>query len=365
MGTAIQESFKIDKLRRYMMLCIIAVIYIKFIVIAVLDQSNIIIDILLYQLLLFTINYRRFSRTTFFLIIALACLSVGNSAARNLFLIFLCFSLFKELSIRYLVKANLVMLLVVFIICTLFLLFGITKSAMFEQSLLDMRERWDYGMRNPNRFALFVYSIILNVYLLFGQKYKIIIFVTLLITMIVYNYTQSRTFVIAVILLIILHYIRFIISRSTLMKFFLQVSPILLLLIVFYISFNVDSFPEIDLLLTGRPKLYNYFLNSISLSNYVLGASSINEEMMDSAYLHLFFEGGVLIYLYYCYIFYKAMSNASIDDLRACMPVFFSILALGLTESVFTFVLMFGNMIIWQILFKLFRREPVYKDLYP
>lgn len=352
MDSTIQIFRVINPLRKLLMYGLVFLFHLKFIVQVVLKDSGIMLDVLLYLLLLCTIDYRRIRRFIF-PILGIAIVSLINPAARNLFLIFLCIYVLSDLDQKSFLCVNLLGSFFVFFLCTFFLVFGITKSELFPMTFLDMRERWDYGMGNPNTFALFVYSIILNLYLLLGQKYKLVLFLIAVVAFWVYLYTGSRTFICAVCVLIVLHFLRIKLSGyCCFVKMVLLISPILLLGIIIFFARNMEEYPIMDIVLSGRLQLYNDFLSSLSLKHYLIGSDLVNEETIDNTFLHVYFEGGILGFFLFYLFFCKMVKKASIKDLQRYLPVFCSVFAMGITESILTFVLLFGNMTIWYILFK-------------
>lgn len=317
----------------------------------VLEQENIILDVVLYLALLFSFDYERIRKSIVFLIL-IVCISFMNEAARNIFLIFFSSYVLSELRTTTIAKINLVLLSIVFLICSLFLFLGITESVLFRQTLLDMRVRWDYGMGNPNTFALFMYSILLNLYILTSQKNAIIVPLILTIGFCVYEYTGSRTFILSILILSLVHYVRKAMVKSSLVISLFSLSPLIILFLLMFLIKNVTNYTELDLLLSGRLTLYDNFLGSLSPVDYLVGTPNVNGETIDSSFLHLLFEGGIIVFITCCFMIKKTFMTANKESLKIYFPVFCSIFALGLTESVITFVLMFGNMIVWHILFR-------------
>lgn len=341
------------ELKRCILILLMATLYLKFVVQVVLDESNLLLDLLLYVLLLAGLADRKF-RPEFFVVILFAVISVLNPAAKNIFLIFATVYALREFSIRELASINLCMQTMVFITTALLLWAGITHSEMFQQSLLDQRERWDFGYGNPNTFALFIYSIMVNAYLLVSRKYKSGLMLLILgVGLAVYAYTKSRTFLLVVVLLVLMHgavnigWMRRLILAN---KWLLYLVPGAFMGSILFLSRYVAHFPLLDLGFSGRLSLYNAFLGSISKVYYLIGTPLVNEETIDSSYLHILFEGGVLAFVLF-YVVYLATIRRMNETNVGVLPLLIGFLAFGLSESLFTFVLIFGNMIIWSILY--------------
>lgn len=341
------------ELKRAILIMLMATLYLKFIVQIVLDDSNLLLDLLLYMLLIAGLADRKF-RPEFFIVVLFAVISVLNPAARNIFLIFATVYALREFSIRELASVNLCMQTLVFITTALLLWGGVTHSEMFQQSLLDQRERWDFGYGNPNTFALFVYSIMVNAYLLVSRKYtKVLMFLILGVSVWVYAYTKSRTFLFVVVLLVLMHgavNIGWMRQRILSNKWLLYLVPGVFMGSILFLSRYVARFPLLDLGFSGRLSLYNDFLGSISKVNYLIGTPLVNEETIDSSYLHILFEGGIIAFVLF-YAMYIATVRRMNEKNVCILPLLIGFLTFGLTESLFTFVLIFGNMIIWSILY--------------
>ena len=109
-----------------------------------------------------------------------------------------------------------------------------------------------------------------------------------------------------------------------------------------------------DLIFSGRLDLYDSLLSSVSLSNYLFGTELINEITIDSSYLHILFEGGILSLLIFLLLYSNLIIKIDSKDLATIFPVLMSVLMFGLTESVLTFVLLYGNMIIWILMYNVY-----------
>lgn len=337
---------------KYAILFLLYFVHLKFFIQIVLDIESAPLDITLYVLLLLGINYKRVKRS-FLVLIPIMGISLLNPAARNIFVILLCTYITAQLPIRTILYHNILAQIIVFSLSTICLSLGITESVMFQQTALDMRVRYDYGMGNPNTFAMFVYSFIINLYLYKGIFYKRYLFIIALIGWSVFSYTGSRTFFVSVLVLLLFSCLRNLwSSQPRFSKLLLIIVPILIGVAVFYFSLNYTLYPEVNLLFTGRLDLYNRLLSSVSYSDYIFGTGRINEETIDSSYLHLIFEGGVIPLLLFMILYINLVYKANRKELAAILPLFASVFVFGLTESVLTFVLVFGNMIIWILLYK-------------
>ena len=362
MDTIISTNRLIDLCRKYAMLGLVFLLYLKFVVQIVFESSFVVLDIFLYLLLILSLNFKKVRRSIIFTLI-IAAISILNPVARNIFLIFLTSYILCEFRLDTFLKLNLFFALGVFVLCSIFILLGITHSEMFKQSIFDTRVRWDYGMGNPNTFSLFVYSILINIYLIFGQKYKWAVALIALIGYLTYSYTGSRTFCIAVVILIVVHLLRSFLAGLRIVRLGLQFSPLIIFFLVFFFANKVADYPIANFVLSGRLELYNTFLNSLSVTDYIIGTPLINDETIDSSFLHLYFESGAFTFLAFVIMFYITIKRATKKEMKVYIPLFCSYFAIGVTESVLTFILIFGNMIVWLILFQTLRGRHLPDDL--
>lgn len=346
------------ELKRWVFCITVVVLYLKFVVQMILDEQSLLLDCILYVSLLFLLVQRKI---TFPLVIIFltACISAINPAAKNIFLIFGLTYASRIYSMKRLLVMNICIQLLVFILTCFMLYGGITHSEMFMQTAIDQRERWDFGYGNPNTFAMFINSIIVNVYLyIHDKKYVgialILFFVAVMLP--VYNYTQSRSYLLASLILIIVHFVlrwKRLFRFSLKMKYILYVIPPVVLMLILTFAKNVGEYRLLNLILSGRLALYRTLVEGISLKEYLFGTPLVSEgETIDNAYLHMLLEGGILGFFVFYYLYYMTIKRMHTEALYI-LPVLLSFLGYGLTESVFTAVLYVGNLIIWFLMYKI------------
>lgn len=343
--------------RTGLILFLIMFVHLKFFVQIILDMNVVLFDILLYVLLLACIDYRHI-RYSLLVLLPIAMVSLLNPAARNIFVIFLLTYIISNLPFKTILRYNIISQILVFLLASICLYLGITQSVLFQQTVLDSRIRYDYGMGNPNTFALFTYSAIINMYLYYGIRNKYVMWIILMVTLAVAEYTGSRTFLVAVIMLLLFNFMRGrLIKWNKLSKVTMFVMPIILFAVIFYFSINYVQYPAVNLLFTGRLELYNSLISSVPITQLVIGSPLINEMTIDNSYLHIIYEGGVIPFAIFLYLYYNSIFKSSASDISILLPLFVSVFMVGLTESVLTFTLIFGNMIIWVIMYKIYLGE--------
>lgn len=336
---------------------VIILIYCKYVSIMLLKEDSIILDITLYLSAFIAIFTRRYYDWKILLILgSFAILSILNPAAKNIFLILLTVYILSPFSIIQISKINLILELFVIFLVIILLSVGVLHNKLFALGdISDPRiARWDMGFGNPNVFALFIYAILINCYIVTQKKFYTYYLVgSAIISFIVFHYTGSRSFLIGMILIWIISLslkIKIIRNLTYKYKSLLYPLSLIFIFITIYCSINVSEFEILNLILTGRLRLYHNLLEECSSLSYIIGNASVMDELIDSAYIHLLLEGGVLAVLIFSFlwvIFIKNLRNSTIYIL----PVFISVLLYGLTESVFTAILNYGIIIIWSILF--------------
>lgn len=343
--------------RKELVLFLIMFVHLKFFIQIVMDIQFVLMDLALYGLLLACIDYRRI-RWSFLVLIPIAMVSLMNPAARNIFVIFLLTYIISKLPLQAILWYNLISQFAIFSIATIFLLLGITESEMFQQTAFDTRVRYDYGMGNPNTFALFTYSAIINLYLFRGYRNKLVMWIILMICLAVAKYTGSRTFLVAVLFLLFCNLIKkYFANRKNLTRFIYAVIPLLFFGVIFYFSINYLEYPAVNLLFSGRLELYNSLINQSSTMQLLIGTPLINEKTIDNSFLHIVYEGGIIPLAVFLYLYYNLLFKSNSKEMSILLPLFISVFLVGLTESVLTFTLIFGNMIIWVIMYKVFMGE--------
>lgn len=336
---------------------VIVLIYCKYVSIMLLKEESLVLDIALYLSAFMALLTRRYYDWKILFILGyFAILSILNPAAKNIFLILLTVYILSPFSINQISKINLILELFVIILVAVLLSAGVLHNKLFALGdISDPRTaRWDMGFGNPNVFALFIYAILINWYIIIQDKcYNLYLLGSAIISVLVFHYTGSRSFLIGMLLIWISSLaLKIKIMKKLLYKckLLLYPLPLVFIFVTIYCSINVSEFEILNLILTGRLRLYHNLLAECSSFSYIVGNASVMDELIDSAYIHLLLEGGILAVLIFSFlwvIFIKNLNNSNIY----LFPIFISVLLYGLTESVFTAILNYGIIIVWSILF--------------
>lgn len=210
--------------------------------------------------------------------------------------------------------------------------FGILESSYRGREFSDTI-RTDLGFGHPNRVFLYILPIVFSYYYLYGNKknFKII---TLLISCIMYYFTDSRTGFYLIIFFLLYTSIKNV-KLDNLIK---RITPFLLpfttvLTLILTNIYNNGGLRELSYVLSGRLYYINYYIQNNSLVSF-FGNNSAGNNLIDNFPIYLMIEMGSIIYIVYCYIFYKG--TKLIKD-QKIINIIFCFLVYGLFERfVFT-----------------------------
>lgn len=219
-------------------------------------------------------------------------------------------------------------------------------------NLGDVRIRSDFGFGNCNRFAIFCYGLITNLYLLMWKNYKIMYIIILSTTgYLVSNYTDSRTFLLSCIVLLITSILQILKwDKSTTYKYIAIGLPFMLLLYTVILPYY-DTYGIFNAISSGRTFLYKNLLDSVSIKDILIGTPAISEQTIDSTYLHLIFNGGFL-FLFIFLILYVYVLLKKYELIYPYLPLVISVLIYGTFETVFANSSITGNILIWLLLYQ-------------
>lgn len=337
---------------------LIVLYYMKFLFQIILKYDGVFLDIILYILLIAMLVGK--NNRDLIVVWIFAAISIITPTARNIFLILLTTYLLGRIPLKNIVRMNIIMGLLVFSIMYALLKSGFVVSSQFLENIHDDRDRWDWGYGNPNRFALFTYSIIINVYILIKSKTSILFWgATLAVALFVFHVTKARSFVLSLSLLFMMSVFCSIFkSFSVKHRNLFMIIPFILFVIVVVFSILVDDFPILDLLFNHRLSQYNILVTNSSPFQYLIGNQLINDDevTIDSSYIHLIFEAGILAVFIFLYLYFKTIKNLTEEDLYF-IPLSCSLLAYGISESLLVFILNFGCMIYWSMLYYGYRKS--------
>lgn len=332
---------------------LIVLLNIRFLLQVILGIPLPLLELVIYGILILSINYQKQTYAFIWLpVMTVLCLAFNHEAIRLLFIMLVCFA-FYGIEIKKIALYNCVCALMVFLIIQILLYVGILENehVAYTTDVGLVRNRNDMGI-GLNRIGLFISALIMNLYILIAHWRKFWV-VTLLFTIafVIFYYTNSQTSFVGEVVLIL----AFLIYNSGMKKWLFN-KPLLICMPLFFtilslgLGFAVDRFPILNLLTSHRLYYTNIYLHTAGVSDLLIGNATFNSITIDNIYIRLLFEGGILFYLFFYYIYYKAVNNLFKED-SYLFPVIIGFLVTGLGETNFLGIAIIGNAVIWNILY--------------
>ena len=192
------------------------------------------------------------------------------------------------------------------------------------------RIRRTLGFTNTNAAAIFFYSCVVT---WLAQKSRIRWFdvvVPIAIIALVYRMTDSRTVIVCALLL---YFTLFIISKwhNKIAAFSLCLIELALFVLPLFSGLLFKLFPQLDIVLSYRLRLYSNYINAHSFLSLLLGGSNVKET--DNFFLCLLFNGGLPFYLFVIGLcLFTTWTNVLKENSKET-AIILSTLAFGMMES--------------------------------
>jgi hypothetical protein len=339
----------------------------KFAAITIIQHRSSVIDLIVYILLIVTFNYSNWTyksllKTGFITIIY--TLINFSSYKLNVLMPLLIIQSVSGIRLKNYLIINFIITGATLLI--MYILFGEGVNMEGFTFLMDRKTRMSFGFGHPNTVALYYYCFIINgLLLLYYSKYKkhIPLYFILIIPLwyYIYHKTASRSFILSIIILYcsyIYFYIGSLINKKN--RFiitsyiFLSLSTILTVITVFLSLFK-DHFTRLDLILSKRLTSYNAFLHKINSIDFIFGSNAYKYYVVDSSYLHLLFEGGIIFFI--GFTFFYIFSTVKMINKKEWIPIciIFSFMFYGLMETLLLFNMLIGTNIYWILLYYYYR----------
>lgn len=226
-----------------------------------------------------------------------------------------------------------------------------------------VRIRFDFGYGHPNLAGMYYWGFFLCLLLYcYLSKYRNLLWILIggifVFSLYLYSETVSRGFIIAAVLFILIfgyYSLRLRLRKDYVIgysRYILYALPVLLTGVTLYFSLNVSRYPLLDLLLSQRLSLFGELLHSIAPLQYLTGTSAFGYITVDSSYLHLLFEAGVLLYVLFIWMYYFAIKNIIRQQNFLIITIFISFLIYGLIESLLLLPMVISNNLFWVLLYR-------------
>ena len=299
-----------------------------------------IIIIVFFFLLLFQNNFR----LKYYVLPILLMIPFVYNNINSLPYIFvlLCAYVFCNTKIKYLVYLS-IFFRAIFIIITLYLL----ASGYISNEMTSGDWKRDAYLntlgfsKNPNTTSLYFFSLIIFVYVLARLVKNNILRLlidafNIFLIIIIYNYTGSRTFFYAE---IILYLTGLFVQKDK--NIFLSIG-LLTPLILFFFSIVITIFLSdnmfFNLALSGRPMFYGRAFDLLTPTKLFFGFD-VGDIIIDSSYMKIFFHTGLLGSLFFIYIYKKfaermLMEKEIWNKYSFFIPVIVAMAFAGFAESI-------------------------------
>lgn len=335
----------------------------KFISITVIQDRSFVIDAITYLLLIVTFNYPNWTYKSLTITGILICIyTLINFSAYKLNVLMPLLIIQAVSGIRFKRYLGISFLITALTLIVMFIINGEGVNMAGYSFLIDRKIRMNFGFNHPNVAALYYYCFLINgLLLLYFSKYKkyISLYMLLIIPLWLYIYhkTASRSFVLSIIALYgsySYYYLGSMINRKSLLnitQYIILSLALFFTVITVYFALNSDKFLTLDMLLSKRLTYYDRFLNTVDLKSFFFGANTYGDFVIDSSYIHLLFEGGILFFIGFC-VFYL-LSTIQMVNKKAWVPicVIISFMAYGLMETLLLYSMLIGTNIFWILLY--------------
>ena len=352
----------LEKIRKPSIFILLLILNFRFLFTVVLGERQEILSVLTVVFFLLSFDYAAMRREYLyclglFVVISLAEFTPYKLNVLTPIILMQCVS---TLNLKTYLKYNIVILGTTIFI--MFLFVG-TGRMMQSETFSLIRVRYDFGFGHPNIAAIYYWglftSLLLYCYL---SRYRnfvwILLSVLLLFSIYLYAETVSRSFILTIITFcVVLSYYSLRTKfkpnyRIGYSRYILYILPLLFTALTIYLAQNVEEYPALNMLVSTRLTLYKQLLDSLVPIQYLLGTTAFDYIIIDSSYMHLLFEAGIFLFIYFIYLYFFAIRNIVKQQNIIIIAVVVSFLVYGLMESLLLFSVIIGNNLFWVLLYK-------------
>lgn len=369
----------LEKIRRPSIFILLLILNLRFLFTVVLGERQEILSVLTVLFFLLSFDYSAMRREYLYALGVLVVISLVEFTPYKLNVLtpIILMQCVSTLNLKTYLRYNIIILGGT---ALLMLLFVGTGRMISGEGIDFIRIRHDFGFTHPNIAAIYYWGLFLSILLYcYVSKYRnfswILLAILLILSVYLYTETVSRSFIIAIVVFVVTFSYYSLRSRSKAdykigySKYILYVLPLIFTALTLYFAIYAKDYPKINLLLSGRPSLYNSLLGDLTPLQYIMGTTAFDYIIIDSSYLHLLFEAGVFLFAYFIYLYFFAIRNIVKQQNSILIAVFVSFLAYGLMESLLLYSVIIGNNLFWVLLYKyryceeeLFDTAPKYLD---
>lgn len=209
--------------------------------------------------------------------------------------------------LKHFILASSTLYIVTILLCS----YGIINNVEFVRVVGDKQIiRNTLGFPNPNHALTLLTAIIISLGLSINLKKYIVLFCIFALTTscLIFYQTNSRTgFYLILLFLILVIFRKFIkIKKKNIYKY----TFLYLTIISFFIAIFFENNVILNDILTNRPSLWANHINNLPISLFGFANAKV-----DNNYLWLIYRHGIIVYLFYFYIYVKSFKYFSKDKL--------------------------------------------------
>lgn len=215
------------------------------------------------------------------------------------------------------------------------------------------RLRFTLGFENPNVASLF-YSSAIILFLVAQKERKITkIFIGLILSIVLYVYTDSRTSFFALLLLCILELVFYVCDQRQYTNGRRVFGKIALIVVdsLFTINllsvFFIDKFMGLDELLSFRISTFSKMIASSGLKCFIIGGTT---NTVDNFYYILLFQYGVFVYLFVAIMTHIALKKCIKAEQDSLVSLLFTMFLVGMMESSIIRPEILVSLMVWKII---------------
>ncbi len=255
------------------------------------------------------------------------------------FLFAIVFSISKDGDKKF-VKCFFISSIILFILTILMSVMGILpENNSIRRVEGETLIRANLGFTGMNTVFLCFLPIVLSFFILYEKKFEkqklLIVIITFLISYVLYKATLCRTGFYCSLIMLLLFFFVDKIHNSKIVTVFVKYSYIILLVISIGIAIIYGNTYEnsVNMILTGRPYYWNYYISNYQLS--LTGIDILNTMPLDNAYLTYLYDYGIICFILFAYI--TLVSQKSISKNKYILLAFLVFVIYGMFENNFIY----------------------------
>lgn len=201
-----------------------------------------------------------------------------------------------------------------------------------ELIVMPKGEAYNLGFDNTNTASSFlmINLMLINLWVYTKSKIGTLFFIPLFY--LIYIITLARTSFVAE----LVFYLAMIFNYFKFYGFFNRFIPVFLYAIIFIMIYYSRSYPWINEVFTTRFFIYDSILSNFGVMNFLFGFSIPEGQPMDSSFLALLFDGGIIYVLIFIYLYNNYYNSQLSKGKYLYFPFVLFVIAAGFSENLFS-----------------------------